>query len=111
MTPARRARLKARAMIVMIVGCVLPLGFFMIPKLRALPMWVYLAVFAVAFLLACSAAVLYVVASVPADPIACPFCGYSRRGNVTGKCPECGRSVKSDPLAPYVGPRQGSRRD
>jgi hypothetical protein len=27
------------------------------------------------------------------DPLACPRCGYSLRGNVSGRCPECGRPV------------------
>ena len=26
----------------------------------------------------------------------CRSCGYSRRGNVSGTCPECGRPVKPD---------------
>lgn len=35
----------------------------------------------------------------------CARCGYPRRGNITGICPECGESVRRDPWA-SVGERK-----
>lgn len=32
-------------------------------------------------------------------PDRCARCGYPRRGNITGICPECGESVRPDPWA------------
>ena len=47
---------------------------------------------------------------MPFDPrgILCTFCGYDLTGNVSGRCPECGRDIPvKAPMAAPVGVRAG----
>lgn len=59
--------------------------------------WAHIATCVVYVVLGVIAVVWELHANLPACPDQCPHCRYSRRGNKSGICPECGRQVKPDP--------------